>query len=245
MGSCTTSINQEALRKELHDRATPREGKDSSPAPERRNMRQGSALQPRRPVVVEHPQGPRLGDFLQRTAIKHAVGIESLYDTLHMGEFRRMDKDLEAHRRNMKNARKYVPTLSDEPLLVGVRVDMTLAQFRAFNRYNQRYRLGKKHVFVAYQNLKVNNGMVGMFKMFPQDNDLANVPEDEENRSQDSGQTSLGSRDSFADHMVQTERSINMNHFIAGYLVPMMQAKNRIEDVSLHVLNDTGDLQDV
>lgn len=84
--------------------------------------------------------------------MKHSIGIESLYDTLHMGEFKRMDKDLEGHQHQLGKRCQtgFRSTLNDEPLLVGLRVDMNLAQFRAFNKYNQNYRQGKKHVFVAY-----------------------------------------------------------------------------------------------
>ena len=31
---------------------------------------------------------------------------------------------------------------------------------------------------------------------------------------------------------------INLNHFIAAYLVPIVKAKGRVHDVSLQVLND-------
>lgn len=67
------------------------------------------------------------------------------------------------------------------------------------------------------------------------------MPDDEEARSADSGHTSLGSQDSFDDHAQTADRTINMNHCMAAYVVPMIQASDKIQDVSLHVLNEAGD----
>lgn len=74
------------------------------------------------------------------------------------------------------------------------------------------------------------------------------MPDDEELQSQDSGNTSLGSRDSFDQDMGQAASAygsgVSMNHFMAAYLVPLVKANNKIHDVALHVLNASSDLQD-
>ena len=77
--------------------------------------------------------------------------MESLLDALHLGEFRRLDEEVTAGPRDSHSkAKGFKSTLNDEPMLVGLRVDMNLAQFRAFNRYNKKYRVGKKYVYVGY-----------------------------------------------------------------------------------------------
>lgn len=74
-----------------------------------------------------------------------------MLDALHLGEFRKLDEKVTpGPSGSLKKARGYQTTINDEPLLVGLRVDMNLAQFRAFNRYNKKYRVGKKYVYVGY-----------------------------------------------------------------------------------------------
>lgn len=34
----------------------------------------------------------------------------------------------------------------------------------------------------------------------------------------------------------------SMNHFIAGYLVPLVRARSKIHDVTLHVLTENQDV---
>ena len=74
------------------------------------------------------------------------------------------------------------------------------------------------------------------------------MPDDEELQSQDSGNTSLGSRDSFDQDMAQvasgSNAGVSMNHFIAAYLLPLVKAHNKIHDVALHVLSENLDVQD-
>ena len=154
MGSCTTcttSVNQEALRKELDRRSAQRTPRDRSGDPRTASAsKNNGVVEARKPALVENICGPRLGPFLQKNVFRHSIGIESLYDALHLGEFRRIDDEVQGAQPSLKKAKGYQSSLNDEPLLVGLRVDMNLAQFRAFNRYNQRYRVGKKHVFIGY-----------------------------------------------------------------------------------------------
>ena len=127
-------------------------------------MKAPAGLEARKPALVENIQGPRLGHFLQKNIFRHSIAVESLYDALHLGEFRRIDAGTQNDRPSLKEGKGYLSTLSDEPTLVGLRVDMNLAQFRAFNRYNQRYRQGKKHVFIGYHNLASPSDLATIFK---------------------------------------------------------------------------------
>jgi hypothetical protein len=133
MGCCTTQVNQEELKKAGAGAETPR-GTAKGILKERSTPkeRQGLAL---RPLAVEEIEGPKLAAFLQKHVTKHSVAIESMYDALHMGEFKRLDKDLQEHRHSLPKE-GFHASLNDEPLLVGLSVDLNLPQWRAFNRYN-------------------------------------------------------------------------------------------------------------
>lgn len=192
----------------------------------------GAASSVGRAGAADDIEQAQLSEFLRSNYIQHKVAISSVYDTLQLGDFKRAEGAKAAsHRNTRKKSSASHSLVDDEPLLVGLRVDMSLAQFRTYHRYHQRYLQGKKYVFVAYQNARI---VVAEDKM--QNNlDLENVPEDEEQRSQGSHNTSMGSQDSFEQQMMdrqsRSKDTINLNHFMAAYLVPYLNAKSQVKHV--------------
>lgn len=88
-------------------------------------------------------------------------------------------------------------------------------------------------MFVAYQNPAALPAVASKVLQGPDQEDAA---EEDDRRSQGSD-TSRGSNDSFdAETMqkgAQSQGTGGLNAFISAYLVPMVKAKNKVQDVQL------------
>ena len=106
--TCTTAVNQEALRRELDHRSAQRTPRDrSNDAVTASALKAHPRPEPKRPAFVENIQGPCLGPFLHKNIFRHEIAVESLYDALHLGEFRRMDDSRTDTRPSLKKVKGY------------------------------------------------------------------------------------------------------------------------------------------